>query len=380
MEGRRPGKSLLRVLSYLYRTGVVLRNSAYDLGVFKTYDVGLPVVSVGNIIAGGTGKTPFVKFLAEELSKKYRIAIVSRGYCSQIERTGEVIQVTPDMDAAFCGDEPYWLARALPQVQVWVGKPRLMAAQRAKEKGAELILMDDGMQHRKLKRDVEIVLVDGEDPVGTGFFLPRGLLRDSPARLRGADCIVVIKPAVETIEQQLRQFTEAPILFAERISTLDLHGKKAAVFCAIGKPQKFLKAVQEAGGDVVASFFKPDHDSFYPAELQTFAEESLADVLVCTEKDQVKLPAEFKCSLPIVVLTSHLKIVGSETDWQGLLVEALSRKRERFLIHSSTFKGSSNRLLPVLPTASPMDVDQSNKVAHFIPALKCWVFMRQRET
>jgi tetraacyldisaccharide 4'-kinase len=253
----------------------------------------------------------------EELSTHCKVAIVSRGYCSKIENTGEVVQVTPDMDAAACGDEPVWLARALPAVQVWVGKQRLKSAQQAKEKGAELIVMDDGMQHRKLKRDVEIVLVDGEDPLEKGFFLPRGLLRDSPARLKEANCIVVIKPASETIEQELRRFTQAPIVFAERVADVDLQGKKAAVFCAIGKPQKFLKAVREAGGDVVASFFKPDHDSFYPEELRKFSEESLADVLVCTEKDQVKIPAE--CPLPIVALTSHLKIVGNETAWQELL-------------------------------------------------------------
>lgn len=334
MEGRRSGKSVLRALSYLYRAGIALRSSAYDLGLFKARDAGIPVVSVGNIVAGGTGKTPFVKFLAEELSKNCKIAIVSRGYRSKIENTGNVVQVTPDMDAAFCGDEPACLARALPEVQVWVGKHRLKSAQQAKEKGADLIIMDDGMQHRKLKRDVEIVLVDGEDPFGKGFFLPRGLLRDSPVRLQEADCVVVIKPATETIEQELRRFTKAPIVFAESTSTLDLRRKKAAVFCAIGKPQKFLKAVRAAGGDVVASFFKPDHDSFCLEELQRFAEESVADVLVCTEKDRVKIPAE--CRLPIVVLTGHLKIVGNETAWQGLLntIQELNHDR-RISSHAS---------------------------------------------
>jgi tetraacyldisaccharide 4'-kinase len=325
MEGRRPGRSLLRALSYLYRTGVALRNEAYDLGMFKAHDAGLPVVSVGNIIAGGTGKTPFVKFLAQELSKKLKIAIVSRGYRSKIENTGQVFQVTPEMDVASCGDEPYWLARDLPHVQVWVGKNRLISAKFAKDKGANLILMDDGMQHRKLKRDIEIVLVDGEDPLGKGFFLPRGLLRDSPARLKNADCIVVIKPTTETMEQELRQFTQAPIVFAERVTNVSLKGKKVAVFCAIGKPQKFLQSVREAGGEVVASFFKPDHDPFYPGELKKFAEESLADILVCTEKDQVKLPSDFKCRLPIIALTSHLKISRNETAWQELLNNIQSR-------------------------------------------------------
>ena len=328
MEGRRPGRPLLRALSYLYRTGITLRNVAYDLGLLKAHDVQIPVVSIGNIIAGGTGKTPFVKFLAEELSKKFKIAIVSRGYRSKIEQTNQVFQVNPEMDASSCGDEPYWLARDLPQVQVWVGKSRVNSAKSAKENGAEMVLMDDGMQHRSLKRDIEIVLVDGEDPFGKGFFLPRGLLRDSPARLKKADCIVVIGPSTKTFEQELRHFTQAPIVFAERVTNVSLKGKKVAVFCAIGKPQNFLQSVREAGGEVVASFFKPDHDPFYPEELQKFAEECHADVLVCTEKDQVKLPKDFKCRLPISVLTSHLKISGNETAWQELLNNIQSRVKQ----------------------------------------------------
>ena len=326
MEGRKPGRPLLRALSYLYRTGVALRNVAYDLGLLKAHDVGIPVVSIGNIIAGGTGKTPFVKFLAEALSKKFKIAIVSRGYRSKIEQTSSVLQVTPEMDVFSCGDEPYWLARDLPQVQVWVGKNRMNAAKFAKENGAEMVVMDDGMQHRKLKRDIEIVLVDGEDPFGNGFFLPRGLLRDSPARLKNADCIVVIGPCSKSLEQELRPFTEAPIVFAERVTNVSLKGKKVAVFCAIGKPQKFLQSVREAGGEIVASFFKPDHDPFYPEELQKFADECLADTLVCTEKDQVKLPKE--CRLPISVLASHLKISGNGTAWQELLNNIQSRVKQ----------------------------------------------------
>ena len=325
MEGRRPGRPLLRALSYLYRAGAFLRNEAYDLGLLKAHDAGLPVISIGNIIAGGTGKTPFVKFLAQELSKKFKIAIVSRGYRSKIEQTSSVVQVTLEMDAASCGDEPYLLARDLPQVQVWVGKNRLMSAKLAKENGAQMILMDDGMQHRKLKRDIEIVLVDGEDPFGKGFFLPRGLLRDSPVRLKNAHFIVVIGSSSKTVEQELRHFTQAPIVFAERVTETSLKGKKVAVFCAIGKPQRFFQSVREAGGEIVASFFKPDHDPFYSEELKKFAEESLADVLVCTEKDQVKLPSDFQCHLPVIALTSHLKISRNETAWQELLNNIQSR-------------------------------------------------------
>lgn len=324
MEGRWRGRSILRALSYLYRTGVRLRNEAYDRGILAVHACGLPVISIGNIVAGGTGKTPFVKFLAQELSKNFRVAILSRGYRSAVEKTGETLQVIPTTDVSQCGDEPCWLARSLPQVQVWVGKNRLKSAQQAQQNGADVILMDDGMQHRQLKRDFEIILVNGEDPFGKGFFLPRGLLRDSPHRLAKADCIVAINPSSQ-IEEQLRSFTQAPLICARTVSELSLTGKKVAVFCAIGRPERFLKSVRETGGEIVASFFKPDHEPFHAEELRDFAEKSGADALVCTEKDHVKLASDFKCQLPIIPLPSRLEI--SSAAWEQILNKIQSKIR-----------------------------------------------------
>jgi tetraacyldisaccharide 4'-kinase len=326
IEGKRRGKFLLKALSYLYQAGVRLRNQAYDLGLLAAHDAGLPVISVGNIVAGGTGKTPFVKFLAEKLSSEFRVAILSRGYRSAIEKTDQNLLITPETEVSACGDEPYWLARALPHVQVWVGKNRLESAKLAQQKGAEVLLMDDGMQHRQLKRDFEIVLVDGEDPFGKGFFLPRGLLRDAPHRLRQADCVIAIDPS-EEIEEQLRAFTEAPIIHARRVSELSLKGKKVAVFCAIGNPQRFLKSIREAGGTIAATFFKPDHDPFTAEELRAFAKESGAEALICTEKDHVKLPADFSCAIPVIPFPSHLEIVDSTRAWEQLLNKIQSKIR-----------------------------------------------------
>ncbi|MBS0649460.1 MAG: tetraacyldisaccharide 4'-kinase [Verrucomicrobia bacterium] len=326
MEGRRRGKFLLRALSYLYQAGVRLRNQAYDLGLLAAHDAGLPVISVGNIVAGGTGKTPFVKLLAQKLSSDFRVAILSRGYRSAVEKTEKNLLVEPGTPPSECGDEPSWLARVLPHVQVWVGKNRLKSAQLAQQKGAEILLMDDGMQHRQLKRDFEIVLVDGEDPFGKGFFLPRGLLRDAPQRLRTADCVVAIDPS-EQIEEQLRLFTRAPIVHARRISELSLNEKKVAVFCAIGNPQRFLKSVREAGGAIIATFFKPDHDPFTAEELRSFAKESGAEALVCTEKDHVKLPADFQCAIPVIPFPSHLEIINNTRAWEQLLNKIQSKIR-----------------------------------------------------
>jgi tetraacyldisaccharide 4'-kinase len=312
-----------------------LRNAAYDSGIFPTHDAGIPVISIGNIVAGGTGKTPLVQFLAEELSKTFSVAILSRGYRSSVEKTGENLQVVSETAVAICGDEPYWLAKKLSQVQVWVGKNRHTSAESAKKKGAEIIVMDDGMQHRQLKRDFEIILVDGKDPLGKGFFLPRGLLRDSPSRLSKADCIVVIDP-VKNIEKQLRRFTKAPIIYAKMKTDLSLKGKRAAVFCAIGRPERFLNSVREAGGEIVATFFKPDHEPFHSDELQKFADESKADVLVCTEKDHVKLAAGFQCKLQLISFPSQLEISSNNEAWEQLLSNIKSRVKNDRRIPSHT--------------------------------------------
>lgn len=319
MDGRRKGRPLLRLLSYLYKTGVAARNFGYDKGFCKVLDAGIPVISIGNIVAGGTGKTPLVKFLAEELQKTLNVAILSRGYRSTTEKSGGTLLVTPETDVAVCGDEPYWLARNLPKAQVWVGRDRFTSAQKARENHAQVIILDDGMQHRRLKRDFEIVVVDGEDPLGKGFFLPRGLLRDAPSRLKEADLIVVTEPK-EGIEKELKRYTKAPIVSLRVKTDLPLEGKKVAVFCAIGKPQRFLKAVKEAGGEIISSFFKPDHDPFYTEELNRFASKSAAELLVCTEKDFVKLTDPLQLSLPLMALSSHLEICKGQEAWQQLLI------------------------------------------------------------
>ncbi len=319
MSGKRKGKTLLHMLSYLYRGGVALRNLAYDAKVFSSAKVKAPVISIGNIVAGGTGKTPLVKMLAEELSKTLKVAILSRGYKSKIENSGDVLCIHSGTPVEICGDEPFWLARYLPNVAVWVGKNRKESARQAIEKGAEVILLDDGMQYRDLHRDVEIVVMDGEDLFGKGYFLPRGLLRDDPARLKKASLIVINDAKChKKIKEKLSLYTNAPVMFVRMNIQEDLKGKRACVFCAIGKPTRFLQSVKDAGADVLSTFFKPDHDPFFPEELTLFAKKSGADVIVCTQKDYVKLPRHFSCSLPVLPLQGEFEIVSGKEEWQKL--------------------------------------------------------------
>jgi tetraacyldisaccharide 4'-kinase len=326
MEGKRRGRSVLTALSLLFRTGVSLRQWGYDRQILKTYRPPVPVISIGNIVAGGTGKTPLVHRLALELSEGLRVAVLSRGYRSAVEKSGAVHRVTQRDTAAICGDEPYLLMTKLPKVAIWVARERVKAAEAAVQEGAEILILDDGMQHRQLCRDVEIVVMDGQDLFGRDHFLPRGLLRDSPRRLKEADLIVVNRARDrEAVRAVLRPFTSAPIVFMEMVIDSDLRGQKVGVFCAVGRPDRFLQTVRAIGGEVVAAYFKPDHHPFSAEELLRFAKRSRAELLVCTEKDRVKLPDDLACPLPIRSLTGHLEIVEGEEYWENMKAPYLER-------------------------------------------------------
>ncbi|MBP7075023.1 MAG: tetraacyldisaccharide 4'-kinase [Rhabdochlamydiaceae bacterium] len=312
LEGRRPGKKILWLLSLLYQAGIRLRHRAYKLRLLSPKKVPAVVVSVGNIVAGGAGKTPLVHFLACELAKENKVAILSRGYHSEAE--DQNILVEPSMTAAQVGDEPLWLARKLPTVQVWVGSDRVVSAQKAIENGAEILLMDDGFQHLRLHRDFDVVVVSGDAPYSNGYFLPRGFLRDLPSRLNSASLIATMGTKPLDLA--------APQVVFERTTTADLMGKKVALFCAIGNPERFLKQVQAAGAHITVSFMKPDHAPFTIQELEELAQKSKADCLVCTEKDFVKLPEN---SLPIIAVSLELSIRDGEEVWKQFINQIKSQ-------------------------------------------------------
>lgn len=331
IEGRRSApffEKLLEAASQLYRFAIFLRNFAYDKSWLKVEAVPLPVVSVGNIAAGGTGKTPLIELLAKELQRHGSIAILSRGFHSQAEHGKDTTKVDPSGSAALYGDEPLLLARKLPQVAVWVGKNRTQSAKRALSEKAQILLLDDGMQHRKLKRDLELVVLDGKDLWGYGSFLPRGLLRDSPKRLASADFVFIShcegEEHLEQARRELTAYTHAPLIgvsFEKKNEQL-LKNKRVGLFCGIGKRERFLQSVESQGATIVESLCVSDHASVPLVKLELFAKECQnkgAEFLVCTEKDQVKLPENFKCALPIHALSGSLKVVAGHASWQKLI-------------------------------------------------------------
>lgn len=328
---------LFYMLSWPYALISIVRNWIFDQGYIRRYNPPVPVViSIGNIVAGGTGKTPATLMIAKEFYIDFSIAILSRGYRSKAEKLDDPTILSlgngPLQTASFCGDEPFLLAQNLPKAIVIVGKNRQKASNIAAREGAQMILLDDGMQHRRLTRDFDIVIMDSNDLFGQGYFLPRGLLRESVFSLSRAHLIVLNhinnQETFLELKKIVERYTKAVIVGARldltKIKSINgdtiesIKGKKVGLFCAIANPNYFKKTVIEQGGEIVHSAILADHREFGVATLQTFAQQCKnlgAEMLVCTEKDRVKIIDTPSLILPIVWLQMELHIVEGIESW-----------------------------------------------------------------
>lgn len=332
---------LLRILSWPYQLVVNARNWAFDHGWFRRYYPPVPVViSIGNIVLGGTGKTPVTLLLAQQFYDEFLIAVLSRGYRAPAEKLPAPVMLSkgqgPLQPAAFCGDEPYLLSQNLPKALVFVGKDRHKASDMAARAGAQLILLDDGMQHRCLARDFEVIVMDMKDPFGQGYHFPRGLLRESVRSLKRANMIVLNHvPSSElfsAMKQQLARYSDAPVVGTrmEVAQIVDFNGNpissltgmKVGLFCGIAHPDYFEQTVMQQGADIVSSAFAGDHMSFKPQVLARFAEECKrqgAELLVCTEKDKVKIADAAGLCLPVAWLKMRLSVVENGSEWHAAI-------------------------------------------------------------
>ena len=334
-------KGILRVLSWFYMVVVFFRNWLYDRGWLRRYSPPVPVViSIGNIVAGGTGKTPITLLLAQAFYDKVPLAILSRGYRSKAENLCAPMVLSrgqgPMHPASFCGDEPYMLAQNLPKAFIFVGRDRHKASNMAAKSGAQLILLDDGMQHRHLARDFEVVVMDALDPFGQGAYLPRGFLREGLRSLSRADLIVLNHSYDHQkfleIRQKVANYTTAPVVgtktVVEQVCDLNgmpvesLQGKKVGLFCGIAHPDYFERTVKELDAQIVKTLIVGDHMEYDPESLLLFAQqctEEGADCLVCTEKDRVKLVESLTLPLPVYWVKMGLHFVEGEPQWRAFI-------------------------------------------------------------
>ncbi len=290
-----------------YTGAVLLRNRYYDTPT-AVRRAGLPVISVGNVTVGGTGKTPMVAWMVRELQAAGRKpAVVSRGYRGKAGRgplvvsQGDAALVGPDR----CGDEPYLLARSLPGAVVVVGSDRVAGAEEARRLGADVVVLDDGFQHRRLARDFDLVLVDASNPFGNYRLLPAGVLREPLTALARADAVVLTRTraaeSLVVIERVIRRHHPGVPIFRaghRRLAFVDGQGAdlappaRAVAFCGIGNPQLFLEDLHAQGVEVLASRLFPDHHAYGERDRQELAALSrqAGATLVTTEKDLVRFP------------------------------------------------------------------------------------------
>jgi tetraacyldisaccharide 4'-kinase len=281
---RSPWLVLLTPLSLIYRVLVSLRRSAYKIGIFRSTRVTVPVIVVGNITVGGTGKTPLVAWLAEYLlGKGYKPGIISRGYGGVSSNWPQ--QVRPDSDPAVVGDEAVLLA-AKTGCPMSVAPDRVAAATALTEHSdCDVILSDDGLQHYALQRDIEIAVIDGVRRFGNGFLIPAGPLREPVSRLQEVD-LLVTNGLGNGQEHRLgmRQGEAHNLLDPDKVSALhDFRPQTVHAVAGIGNPERFFRSLQQAGLQLERHAF-PDHFPFQPDDIR-FGD---GKPVIMTEKDAVK--------------------------------------------------------------------------------------------
>jgi tetraacyldisaccharide 4'-kinase len=292
------GPSLLQPLSWIYGTVVGLRRVAYSRGWLASYSVGKPVVIVGNLTVGGTGKTPLVIWLARQLSDHgFKVGIVSRGYGARTQGEPQLVRATSSWQDV--GDEPMLLAHATECATV-VARDRVAAARSLVAQGVDVILSDDGLQHLRLVRSCELVVIDGSRGFGNARILPAGPLREPVSRLAGVDLVVVNGPAehasLQRLDSSLNTGAFSMTLLPGDAVRLDrrqdrrpleaFRGGPVHAVAGIGNPSRFFRDLRGQGLQVIEHPF-PDHHAFTPGDV-SFADEL---PVLMTEKDAVKCGA-----------------------------------------------------------------------------------------
>ncbi|KAF0159248.1 MAG: tetraacyldisaccharide 4'-kinase [Syntrophaceae bacterium] len=343
-----PTRLILLLFSLLYRLIIHWRNRLYDRQILKPVKLSCPVISVGNITVGGTGKTPCVIMLAKILQRHgWKPAIISRGYGA---KSAQPVNIVSDgksilLRADIAGDEPLLIARSLPDIPVVTGAKRRLTGPAAIDRfGANVLICDDAFQHRQIFRDIDIVLLDAEKPLGNGHLLPRGELRESADGLHRAGCFILTRiNETHPVNQDIAiiaRTSNIPIFHAvhqfkemikpeESLSLPpgDLRGKKVCAFCGIARPASFKKTLLEADAKILSFDPYPDHHIFRDYDLEELKDKFTnlhADYLVTTEKDAMRLAGYPEFLKMVCILRMEMEIKPSLASFENFIIEQLN--------------------------------------------------------
>lgn len=337
MSGRQQGlaSSLLRAgltaASWPYAGAMRLRRWTYRIGLRKSHAATVPVICVGNITTGGTGKTPMVAWVVAQLQAAGKTpAILTRGYRAVNGKSDEAE-----------------LLKSITGAPVIVNPDRVTGARAAVSQGADVIVMDDGFQHRRLRRDMDIVLVDATNPFGYDHCLPRGLLREPPAALREAAAVVITRSDAAEPEQisalrekltslapqaSIHTAIHRPVAVIDENATRQelsiLTGRKVCAFCGLGNPGHFFRMLGELGARLVSTQTFDDHAEYTPQvidSLRRTAENCDAEIFITTQKDAVKL-TDTELALPVWKLAIEIEITNADGSLTGLVLAAANKR------------------------------------------------------
>ncbi len=344
-----PARTILYIISLPYRLIINLRNRLYDHKIFRERKLSCPVISIGNITVGGTGKTPCVIWLARMLQEHgFRPAILSRGYSGKSSQPVNIVSDGKNilLSNVAAGDEPCLIARTLPDIPVITGPKRVLTGKTAIDKfGTDVLICDDAFQHRQLFRDINLVLLDSEKPLGNGYMLPRGALREPPAALRRADAFILTRSKKGTTEiiNKLGQVKYVPVFrsshqpvglvsadYTRQLTLTQLKGKKVHAFSGIAKPDSFKKAITDTGAKITAFDIFPDHHCYTNRELENIRDNFLknkADLLLTTEKDGMRLQEFNNFLSDIYLLCIKMEIIPDENELKKFILERLGKKQ-----------------------------------------------------
>ena len=352
--------ALLKGISLVFSAIVSLRYFLYGIGLLRRYPLGIQVISIGNVTAGGTGKTPVTEIFARTLAAEGRkVAILSRGYRRKeaplwqrlFTQVVEPPLVVSDgkhvlLDSEKGGDEPYMLASNLPGVAVVVDRNRVKAGRYAiKRLGCDTIILDDGFQYQKLKHSIEVVLVDSTNPFGNGNMLPRGILREPARHLKRADIIFLTKCRgdVTAVREEIRKYnTTAEIVECnhtpkvlkdvwsrEEYPLSWLNGKTTCTLSGIASPKGFENSLRHLGAKVVWCERYADHHRYDSSEILYALNRTAdmgADALITTEKDAVRFPRFETTPVRCLYLRIAIEILSGAENFASIISRICFRK------------------------------------------------------
>lgn len=347
-------RALLYFPAKLYELGVRARIAAYRHQLLKTFRLNAPVISVGNLTVGGTGKTPCVAFIATTLRDAgHRTAILSRGYKRQTKGLVEVSNDTKILcSAAESGDEPFLLARNCPGVRVVVDRDRVAAGQWLESRApVSAFVLDDAYQHLRLARDLNLLLIDATEPLSEVAMIPFGRLREPLTEIRRADAIIITRSdcltdstaraeLLEIINRAARH--ETPIFFAwhrmtqlrnlqsqTTVSLADFSGKSVAAVSGIARPERFIDDLNKAGMQIALRRDFADHHRYSESEFAAIvadAQAAIAEAIIVTEKDAANLPMEMASNSPLPIFAAQIEFdCENKTALQNLLLSVAQK-------------------------------------------------------